>query len=118
MKPTTALSLLDAYDAARELELLIRNVPLQEYLVDRTLHLAAENLLIKVGESLNQARREEKDLVDGIPNAWAVIGMRHFLIHQYREVDEETVWSTAVGEIPQLRAELGGALTGAGYPLD
>ena len=117
MNETTALSLLDAYDAALELELMVRGVALNAYLQDRKLHLAAENLLIKAGEALSQARKEDEAVVDRIPDARAAIGMRNFIIHQYREVDEETVWSTAVGEIPLLRADLAHMLSAAGYEL-
>jgi len=115
MNETTALSLLDAYDAALELELMVRDVSLQEYLRDRKLHLAAENLLIKTGEALSQARNQDAATVDEIPNAHAAVGMRNFIVHEYRKVDEETIWSTAVGEIPQLRAELAYILERAGY---
>jgi uncharacterized protein with HEPN domain len=115
MNETTALSLLDAYDAALELELMVRDVSLQEYLRDRKLHLAAENLLIKTGEALSQARNQDAVTVDEIPNAHAAVGMRNFIVHEYRKVDEETIWSTAVGEIPQLRAELAYILERAGY---
>ncbi len=115
MNESTALSLLDAYDSALELEIMVRDVSLQEYLGDRKLHLAAENLLIKTGEALSQARKAQEHIVDGIPNAHAAVGMRNFIVHQYREVDEETVWSTAVGEIPILRSELEHVLKLAGY---
>ncbi len=115
MHETTALSLLDAYDAALELELMVRGVSLQEYLSDRKLHLAAENLLIKTGEALSQARKQDAETVDEIPNAHAAVGMRNFIVHEYRSVDEETIWSTAVGEIPLLRAELAYVLERAGY---
>lgn len=115
MNETTALSLLDAYDSALERELMVRDVPLPDYLGDRKLHLAAENLLIKTGEALSQARKNQEHVVDGIPNAHAAVGMRNFMVHQYREVDEETVWSTAIGEIPLLRAELEYVLRQAGY---
>jgi uncharacterized protein with HEPN domain len=115
MNATTALSLLDAYDAALELERMVRGVSLHEYLRDRKLHLAAENLLIKTGEALGQARNQDAPTIDEIPNAHAAIGMRNFIVHEYRKVDEETIWSTAVGEIPLLRAELAYVLVAAGY---
>ena len=117
MNETTALSLLDAYDAACELELMVRNVSLEDYLLDRKLHLAAENLLIKTGEALSQARKWDPEIVDAIPNAHAAVGMRNFVIHEYRRVDEEIIWSTAVGEVPILRAELGYVLVQAGYDI-
>lgn len=117
MNEKTALSLLDAYESALELELLVRDVSLVDYLADRKLHLASENLLIKTGEALNQARKRDPEVVDRIPNAHAAVGMRNFIVHQYREVDEETVWSTAVGEIPLLRAELAVVLPAAGYDV-
>lgn len=115
MNETIALSLLDAYDAARELERMVRGVSLQDYLRDRKLHLAAENLLIKTGEALSQARNQDAATIDAIPNAHAAVGMRNFVVHEYRKVDEETIWSTAVGEIPLLRAELAYVLERAGY---
>ena len=66
---------------------------------------------------MSRARKGEPRTVDRIPHAHAAVGMRNFIVHQYREVDEETVWSTAVGEIPLLRAELARILTEAGYDL-
>ncbi|HET9660358.1 MAG TPA: HepT-like ribonuclease domain-containing protein [Thermomicrobiales bacterium] len=118
MNESTALSLLDAYDAALELELMVRGIPLQEYLSDRKLHLAAENLLIKTGEALSQARKQDAAILDEMSSAYAVVGIRNFVIHDYRMVDEETIWSTAVGEIPLLRAELAHVLVRMGYEVD
>jgi uncharacterized protein with HEPN domain len=106
MDEKTALSLLDAYDSARELELMVRGVPLHEYLDDRKLHLAAENLLIKTGEALGQARKDQPLIVDSIPNAHAAVGMRNRIAHDYDSVDAEIVWDIAFNDITDFTRDI------------
>ena len=35
-----------------------------------------------------------------------IVGMRHKVVHDYMDVDEDVVWKTSVDEIPRLVAAL------------
>lgn len=58
-----------------------------------------------VGEA---ARRVSKQFCDTYPQIpWkAIVGMRHKVVHDYMNVDEDVVWDTVIKELPPLVAEL------------
>ncbi len=88
--------------------------PIGRYLGGLSGQTAVQLGIVAAREALKRAGIDAAT-VDEIPNAHAAVGMRNFIVHEYRKVDEETIWSTAVGEIPQLRAELAYILERAGY---
>ena len=62
-----------------------------------------------IGEAARRISDELKVRHANIP--WSqVIGMRNILVHNYFGVDLEEVWSTAMGDIPDLKRKIEAAL--------
>ena len=76
-----------------------------DYERDENLRLALAHLVQVVGEA---ARRVSKEFCDAHPDIpWRqIVGMRHFIVHDYMNVDEERLWDTVTNDIPALRAQL------------
>jgi len=62
-----------------------------------------------VGEAANQVSLATRA---ALPNVdWRrIIGMRHFVVHQYRDIDLEVVWGVIKEHMPRLIRELEGYL--------
>lgn len=72
---------------------------------DETLRLALTHLVQTVGEAARRVSREFCDAHPQVP--WqAVIGMRHKVVHDYMNVDEDILWDTVINELPPLAEEL------------
>jgi uncharacterized protein with HEPN domain len=68
---------------------------------DRALALALTHLLQTIGEAARRVGEEFRQAHPEIP--WkAIVGMRHKVVHDYLNVDEDVVWDTAMNEIPRL----------------
>lgn len=72
-----------------------------DYDHDESLRLALAHLLQVIGEA---ARHISKECVTSHPDIpWkAIIGMRHKVVHDYLNVDEDIVWDTVIDELPAL----------------
>ena len=72
---------------------------------DEVLRLALTHLVQTVGEAARHVSREFCDANTQIP--WqAVVGMRHKVVHDYMNVDEDILWDTVTNELPPLADEL------------
>ncbi len=72
---------------------------------DENLRLALAHLLQTIGEAARRVSGEYREAHPEIP--WSgIVGMRHKVVHDYMDVDEDVVWKTAVEEIPRLIAAL------------
>ena len=110
MKRETAKSLHDAWEAFLEIEQALVGRSLEDYLTDRRLRLGVERLLGIVGEAIHWAERADELLVDEIPNARNIIGLRNRLIHGY-EIDDAFIWDISVRRVPELRVQIERMLT-------
>ena len=92
-------------DMTRKAIELVRNKNRQNYNSDETLRFALAHLVQVIGEA---ARHVSKKFCDDHPQIpWkAIVGMRHKVVHDYMNVDEDVVWDTVVKELPPLLAEL------------
>jgi uncharacterized protein with HEPN domain len=88
-------------DLSRKVALKITGVRREEFDEDENLRLALAHLLQTIGEAARRVSREFQITHPEIP--WAgIVGMRHKVVHDYMDVDEDVVWTTSVDEIPQL----------------
>jgi len=89
------------FDLARRAEAKVAGCSRAAFDADENLRLAVTHLLQVIGEA---ARRVSEDFQTGHPEVpWkAIIGMRHKVVHDYLDVDEDVVWNTATSELPQL----------------
>jgi uncharacterized protein with HEPN domain len=95
-------TLLDAARAARD---EAHGVMKEEFDTSRVLQLALTYLLQNIGEAASRVPellRAEHPEID-----WPrMIGMRHRIVHDYRNVDIERVWTVLHEEVPRLIAQL------------
>ena len=92
-------------DMARKALDLVRGKNRQDYNSDEALRFALAHLVQVIGEA---ARHVSKQCCDAHPQIpWkAIVGMRHKVVHDYMNVDEDVVWDTVVKELSPLVVEL------------
>jgi len=72
---------------------------------DEVLALALTHLLQIIGEAARRVDPEFRRLHPGVP--WtAIVGMRHRVVHDYLNIDEDIVWDVVSRDLPPLAAEL------------
>jgi uncharacterized protein with HEPN domain len=72
-----------------------------EYVADLLLRSGVERQLEIVGEAARHISKAFQHAYPEIP--WSlIIGQRHVLSHDYGEIKDERVWSTASSDIPEL----------------
>jgi uncharacterized protein with HEPN domain len=92
-------------DLSRKVAAKITGVRREEFDEDENLRLALAHLLQTIGEAARRVSRAFQKTHPGIP--WSgIVGMRHKVVHDYMDVDEDVVWKTSVEEIPQLVSAL------------
>jgi len=96
--------LQDILDAIKKIEKYTKGVSLiQLKKKDLVVDGVARNLEI-IGEAAKNLSQDLKDKVD-LP--WKdIMGMRDIAIHEYFEVDLQTVWDTATQDVPVVREKL------------
>jgi uncharacterized protein with HEPN domain len=88
-------------DVSRKVAAKIAGVRREEFDSDENLRLALAHLLQTIGEAARRVSRSFQDAHPEIP--WSgIVGMRHKVVQDYMDVDEDVVWKTAVEEIPRL----------------
>ena len=92
-------------DLARKVTAKTAGAPREKFEQDENLRLALAHLLQTIGEAARRVSREFQKAHPEIP--WSgIAGMRHKVVHDYMDVDEDVVWKTSVEEIPRLVAAL------------
>jgi uncharacterized protein with HEPN domain len=96
-----AAYLLDMLIAARYVSQHVSELSYERFRASRVHQDAAVRQLEIIGEAarhVSETTRRQHAAID-----WAnMIGMRHRLAHDYRNVDLEVVWAVATHEIPPL----------------
>lgn len=92
-------------DMAQKALHLIRGKDRRDYSSDEVLRFALAHLIQVIGEA---ARHLSKEFCDSHPEIpWkAIVGMRHKVVHDYMNVDEDVVWDTVAKELPSLVIQL------------
>ena len=88
-------------DMAQKALVLVKNKQRGDYDSDEALRLALAHLLQIIGEAASHVSKECRDSMPQLP--WnAVIGMRHKVVHDYMDVNEDVVWGTVTQDLPSL----------------
>ncbi|MGQ0636387.1 MAG: HepT-like ribonuclease domain-containing protein [Planctomycetaceae bacterium] len=62
-----------------------------------------------IGEAVRGLSTETRDNQPQVP--WSkIVGMRHILVHQYFEIDQEIVWAVVEKDLPALKSAVEGLL--------
>ena len=78
---------------------------LRDYLQDITLQGAVERRYLTIGESMAQMAKRTPAVAERISDYQKIIGFGKFLLHRYREIDSEKVWTYTVEDLPTLLRE-------------
>lgn len=81
MQAGTAKRLLDAITACARIQDFIADADLERYQENELLRSAIERKFEIVGEALSQAIRNDETLLEQIPHARRIIGMRNRISH-------------------------------------
>lgn len=93
--------LWDMLQAAREIEDMLGDYDLPEFLENRMLVRAIERNIEIIGEAARLLSEEFKTQHPQIP--WRkIIGQRNILAHEYGQIDHELLYKTAAEDVPEL----------------
>lgn len=96
-------------DKSRQAMELVKNKNRADYDNDPALRFALAHLVQVIGEA---ARRVSPDFQSEHPEVpWnEIIGMRHKIVHDYMDVDEDIVWAVVSNDLQPLIEKLKGFL--------
>jgi uncharacterized protein with HEPN domain len=89
-------------DLSRKVASKTAGVRREDFDRDENLRLALAHLLQTIGEAARRVSRDYQKAQPDIP--WGgIVGMRHKVVHDYMDVDEDVVWKTSVEGDPAAR---------------
>lgn len=101
MSKDDAVYLGHMLDMARKAVGKTRGIPRAAFDRDENLRLALAHLIQIIGEAARRVSPELRQRHPEIP--WsAIIGMRHKVVHDYLDVDEDIVWDVAAVDLPEI----------------
>ena len=66
-----------------------------------------------IGEAVRALPQDVRDRASDVP--WSkIVGMRHILVHDYFEVDQEAVWDVVERDLPDLKQKIAALLESLG----
>jgi uncharacterized protein with HEPN domain len=88
-------------DVARKAIGKVRDIQRSDYDKDENLRLALAHLIQIIGEAARQVSLGTRQDHPEVP--WSeIIGMRHKVVHDYLDVDEDIVWGVVTADLPAL----------------
>jgi len=101
MPPDDEAALVDIENAARDAQAFVEGLDRAAFLEDTKTQAAVTHELLSTGEATKTLSEELRNRHSSIP--WTdMAGMRDRLIHDYRNVDLEEVWTTVTRDLPEL----------------
>jgi uncharacterized protein with HEPN domain len=92
-------------DAATKAVARAKHATREEYDRNEDLRIVLVHLIQTVGEAARRVSPEGREAHPEIP--WhEIVGMRHKIVHDYMEVDEDVVWSVVRDDLPPLITKL------------
>jgi uncharacterized protein with HEPN domain len=80
---------------------IVNGLEESEFLQDEILQLALTRLIEVIGEAAAHVDDVVRAEFDAIP-WYEIIGMRHRIVHDYLNVDEQIIWQVANEDLPSL----------------
>jgi uncharacterized protein with HEPN domain len=96
--------LWDVLDASRSLTSMFAGMTQDQYLQDKVRRLAAERLLITIGEAMNRLSSADPDMASELGDVGPIVAFRNVLVHGYFKIDHATVWEVIQNRLPILLA--------------
>lgn len=96
----------DMLDSCRYLVEFTAGRTKQDYIRDRAFRSALERELQIIGEALLQLEKTAPETAQRITEYRRIIGFRHILVHAYRSLEPDTVWTIVEEKLPVLMNEI------------
>jgi uncharacterized protein with HEPN domain len=96
----------DIAHALSELREFVQGQTLEDYLSNAQLRRAVERDFIIVGEVFAKIIRRFPETHTRIDHARKIANFRHFLVHEYDDVDDTLVWDIAMHSVPILQNQI------------
>lgn len=100
----------DILDACDSIASILGGVSIEEYAELREKRSAVEREFIIVGEAASMLSKFSPEKLKLLSDGRKAISFRNILTHNYASIDHETVYETALTDIPKLRDECAGIL--------
>ena len=97
--------LCDIIDACDSVASILAGISIEAYVMTREKRSAVEREFIVIGEAVSMLAKFWPDKFRRLSDGRKVIGFRNILTHNYASVDHETVYETALQDVPKLRRE-------------
>lgn len=97
--------LCDIIDACDSITSILAGISFETFVATREKRSAVEREFILIGEATSVLAKFWPDSFKLLSDGRKAIGFRNILIHNYASVDQETVYETALQDVPKLRRE-------------
>jgi uncharacterized protein with HEPN domain len=105
MPRDTNAYLHDIIDACDSIAPILCGISIEDYIGLREKRSAVEREFIIIGEATSTLSRFSPETLNRLSDGRKTIGFRNILTHNYASVDHETVYETALQDVPKLREE-------------
>lgn len=100
-----AAYLYDIIDACDSIASILNGISFEAYVELREKRSAVEREFIIVGEASSTLAKFSPEKFNRLSDGRKAIGFRNILTHNYASIDHETVYETALQDVPKLRKE-------------
>jgi uncharacterized protein with HEPN domain len=97
--------LCDIIDACDSIGSILAGISIDKYVETREKRSAVEREFILIGEAASMLAKFWPDRFKRLTEGRKAIGFRNILTHNYASIDHETVFETALQDVPKLRRE-------------
>ena len=97
--------LYDIIDACDSIASILAGISFETFVATREKRSAVEREFILIGEATLVLAKFWPDSFKLLSDGRKAIGIRNILTHNYASVDQETVYETALQDVPKLRRE-------------
>jgi uncharacterized protein with HEPN domain len=97
--------LCDIIEACDSIASILAGVSFETFASTREKRSAVEREFILIGEATSVLAKSWPDSFRLLSDGRKAIGFRNILTHNYASVDQETVYETALQDVPKLRRE-------------
>lgn len=106
MKHDAETYLHDIQEAGGYIREFTKGMAVEDYCKSELVRAAVERKFAIIGEALVRLREEYPAILEQISDGEKIIGFRNVLVHGYDVIDDATVWSAVVSNLPTLLEEV------------